>query len=77
MVIPLEMFSLLFLIVNFNPNMYLTRAFLALQNLGGGGGHWAPLRISLILHPKLTKLGTIVDCDKLYFILVVKVLNWL
>ena len=38
MVIPLEMFSLLFLIVNFNPNMYLTRAFLALLNLGGGGG---------------------------------------
>ena len=37
----------------------------------GGGG------ISLIIHPKLTKLGTIVDCDKLYFILVVKVLNWL
>ena len=42
MVIPLEMFSLLFLIVNFNPNMYLTRAFLALQNLGGGEGIGPP-----------------------------------
>ena len=36
----------------------------------GGRGGIGPnnLRISLILHPKLTKLGTIVDWDMLYFI---------
>ena len=44
---------------------------------GGGGHHPPPLRITLILHPKLTKLGTIVDFDKFYFFLAVKVLNWL
>ena len=59
----------------FNP--ILPGLFGVAEPRGGGGGHWPPLHNSLILHPKLTKPGTIIDCDKLYFILVVKVLNWL
>ena len=64
--------------------MYLSGFFfLALQKpvcVGGGGGGRGGIKPPPYFpytSPKLTKLGTIVDCDKLYFILVVKVLNWL
>ena len=72
-----------FQIANFTVTVFLSLltlsylGFFGIAEPGGGGCIGPPLHIPLILHPKLTKLGTIVDSDKVYFILVVKVLNWL
>ena len=60
-------------IANLLLNPILPGHFWRCRTWGGGGGIGAPT----LYFPKLTKLGTNDDCDKLYFILVVKVLNWL
>ena len=76
------MWKMLLQIIILRPHVVLTLSYQGFFGVaepwgGGGGGLGSPLRISLILHLEINKLGTIVDCDKLYFILVVKVLNWL